>query len=112
MATNMQCWHATAADACLDALKSALPGLSMPEAKARLDRNGPNELTATKRLQVAMLLLQQFRSPLIYLLLVAALVSLALGHSTHAAYIAAVMVINAIIGTTQEYRAETSMAAL
>ncbi|MDB5697511.1 MAG: cation-transporting P-type ATPase [Alphaproteobacteria bacterium] len=112
MATTMNCWHAAAADTCLNDLQSSLAGLSMSEAKARLDRNGPNELTASKRLPVAMLLLRQFRSPLIYLLLAAAAVSLTLGHSTDAAFIGAVLVINAVIGTTQEYRAETSMAAL
>jgi Ca2+-transporting ATPase len=112
MASTMNYWHATAAHACLKDLKSAITGLDMSEARVRLKRNGPNELTAPKRLPVAMLLLRQFRSPLIYLLVVAALVSLALGHSTDAAFIAAVLVINALIGTTQEYRAETSMAAL
>ena len=111
MATGLSYWHTTADD-CLNDVKSGLAGLSAVEAEARLARNGPNELPAATRLPLAMLLLRQFRSPLIYLLLAAALVSLALGHGTDAAFIAAVLVINALIGTIQEYRAETSMAAL
>jgi len=61
---------------------------------------------------VLLLFLRQFRSPLIYLLLAAALVSLAVGEQTDAGFIAAVLLINAATGTFQEHRAEASAAAL
>ena len=55
---------------------------------------------------------RQFRSPLIAILLVAALLAVALGHHGDAAVILAVVVVNALIGSVQEGRAERSMAAL
>jgi len=56
--------------------------------------------------------LRQFRSPLIYILGVAALVSIAIGEPTDAAFIAAVLGLNALIGGYQEWRAEKSTQAL
>ena len=57
-------------------------------------------------------ILRQFRSPLIYVLAVAAVVSLALGEFKDAAFICGVLLINAIIGTIQEARAEKASQAL
>ena len=55
---------------------------------------------------------RQFKSPLIYILFVAAVLAVALGHHGDAAVILAVVLVNALIGSVQEGRAERSMAAL
>jgi len=105
-------WHALSAEACLRRLESSEQGLSEDEATARLARFGPNRLPGQSRPSLARLFLRQFRSPLIYLLLAAAAGSLALGHSLDAAFIFAVLLINATIGLVQERRADLGMAAL
>lgn len=79
---------------------------------ARLDGWGPNRLPEAKGRSPAAVFLGQFRSPFIYLLLVAAGVSLGLGHFTDAAFILVVLLVNACIGTYQEWRAETRARSL
>lgn len=105
-------WHATSAEQSLVLARTGLAGLSVGESEERLRRLGPNELAETGRLPLLKLVVRQFKSPLIYLFLVAAIVSLALGERVDAAFIAVVLLLNAAIGSFQEYRAETSMSAL
>ena len=88
------------------------PGLSSAEARRRLGAQGPNTLPEPRRPSLGNLFLRQFLSPLIYILLVAALVSLALGDARDALFIAVVLLINGIIGTVQEYSAGRAAAAL
>jgi len=105
-------WHALALAKCLELLDTTPDGLSAAEARQRLARHGPNSLPRRKRISVGRLFLRQFRSPLIYLLLAATLVSLALRHWTDAGFIAIVLALNALVGTVQEHRAAASMDAL
>lgn len=105
-------WHASPATQCLAAKGSSAEGLTAAEAAARLQRFGHNVLPRATRPGWGIVFLRQFRSPLIYMLLAAAAVSLLVGEHVDAAFIFAVLLINALIGTTQESRAETSMEAL
>ena len=105
-------WHALPADDCLRLLGVTAEGLTSEEASARRGRFGPNELPARNQPGLILLFLQQFKSPLIYLLLAAAAVSLAIGHVTDAGFIGVVLLLNATIGAFQEGRAEASAAAL
>lgn len=105
-------WHALSAEEALKRLKSAEGGLSADEARQRRERFGPNQLPSKEPPGLLSILLHQFMSPLIYILLVAGAVSLLLGETTDAAFIMAVLVLNAGIGTWQEWRAERSAAAL
>ncbi|HHZ07916.1 MAG TPA: HAD-IC family P-type ATPase [Rhizobiales bacterium] len=91
---------------------SAAVGLSSVEAAARLAVTGPNALPEVPGPTIALLFLKQFLSPLIYLLLAAALVSVFLGDLEDAVFIAAVLLVNGIIGTAQEYSASRAAAAL
>ncbi|HSI97068.1 MAG TPA: HAD-IC family P-type ATPase, partial [Gaiellaceae bacterium] len=100
------------AQAVVEALGSDAGGLSEAEAERRFVEHGPNELAEVRRASVPGLLLHQFRSPLIYILLVAAGVTVALEELVDAAVIAAVLVLNAALGFSQEYKAERSMEAL
>lgn len=105
-------WHHLSWQACAELWRTGPDGLTSPEAQRRLAEHGLNELPERRRASALLLFLRQFRSPLIYLLLAAALVSLAAGELTDAGFIAAVLLINAAIGAFQEYRAEASAAAL
>jgi len=100
------------APAVAAALGCGLGGLSETEAQTRLVRTGPNELPEQPGPGLATLVLRQFSSPLIAILIVAALVALILGQSADAVVIALALVINAAIGLVEELRAERSMAAI
>lgn len=105
-------WHTLSADAALDRLESDREGLGDGEVEQRRAEFGPNELPREGHAGLAMVILRQFRDPLIYILLIAGSVSLAIGSLNNALFIFAVLVLNAGIGAWQEYRAETSAAAL
>jgi Ca2+-transporting ATPase len=105
-------WHAAPPSDVFEALAAAPQGLSAGEAAARLARCGRNTLPRAAPPGLARVFLRQFRSPLIYVLLAAAAVSLAIGQWADAAFIFAVLLVNAAIGTTQEYRAERAAQAL
>lgn len=87
-------------------------GLTAAEARARLSQFGSNALPETKAPSVVLIFLRQFLSPLIYILLAAAVVSLVLSDVNDALFIGVVLLINGIIGTAQEYSAGQAAAAL
>ncbi|MGQ9571709.1 MAG: cation-translocating P-type ATPase [Dehalococcoidia bacterium] len=87
-------------------------GLSSAEVKARLARYGPNRLEEAPPPSDLVILLHQFRSPLIYILLFATGLTLFLREFIDSMVIAAVLVLNAVIGFTQERQAEASVRAL
>src|SRR5690349_14676566 len=87
-------------------------GLSQAEASRRLLANGANRLPEVKPPSLATIWLRQFLSPLVYVLALAAAVSLALGDTSDAIFIAAVLLLNGIVGTAQEYSAGRAAAAL
>jgi Ca2+-transporting ATPase len=91
---------------------SADVGLGGAEAARRLDEHGPNELAAARRVAPWRLLLQQFRNVLILILLAAVGLSIAVGHATEAIVIAAIVLLAAVLGFVQEYRAERAIEAL
>lgn len=105
-------WHAKSAEHCLGLAGSSLDGLPQTEADDRLVHAGPNLLPRSRPVGWPVLLVRQFRSPLIYLLIAAAAVSLLLGHPLDAAFIGTVLLVNALLGAVQEGRAQASMAAL
>ena len=93
-------------------LGSAAAGLSAVEAAKRLAANGPNELKESKRISPLQIFLGQFKSLVIWILIVAGVVSGVLGEMVDAIAILAIVVINAVIGFYQEFKAEKSIAAL
>ena len=105
-------WHALSVEAVVAAHRSSPSGLSDEEALSRLTRFGPNELPQPPRRSLTRILLAQLASPLIYLLLAAALAALVLGEFAEALFIGAVLVLNSAIGGTQEWRAEAQGVTL
>ena len=104
--------HAIDQQQILDHLNSSIHGLSKSDATARLERLGKNELPQEKTKSVFSIFLQQFASPLIYVLLAAAILSLAISEWLDAIFIFSVLLINAIIGTVQEHSAARAASAL
>ena len=108
----MDWYKLTAQDAVERIDTNAAYGLSAGQASERLERYGPNELVERGLTKPWVIFLNQFREVLVIVLIIAALVSAALGEFTDAIVIMAIVVLNAVLGFSQEYRAEQAMAAL
>ncbi len=104
--------HARQAGDVLTGLQGTPNGLGHAEAATRLQRCGRNALPAVAPPGIARVFLHQFASPLIYVLVAAALVSLLIREWSDAGFICAVLLLNAIIGTAQEYSAQRAATAL
>ncbi|MFN2330064.1 MAG: cation-transporting P-type ATPase, partial [Chromatocurvus sp.] len=105
-------WHSLNPEQALSRLDSSEDGLAAGEVRERQASWGPNTLPEEDRPGALRIFLRQFRDPLVYVLLIAALVSLGLGNIANASFIGAVLLINAIVGALQEGRAEASASAL
>ena len=105
-------WYALDAATVEQRLSTDAHGLSRLEVEARLDRYGPNEIEEEPPPSAWAVFAGQFRSPLIFILLVAFVVTLLLGEFVDAAVIATVLVLNAVIGFTQERKAEGAVRSL
>jgi len=105
-------WHNISSDEALMVLDSKRSGLTETEAKVRLVQYGPNELKGMKKTPPMLVFIRQFFSPLIYVLIVAAIVSVVVGHFIDAGVILGVLLLNAVVGFIQETRAERAMEAL
>src|SRR3990167_4840095 len=105
-------WHAASIQEVLGLFNSSLKGLDSAEAAKRLIEAGPNRLDAAKKRTPLGLFFSQFKDFMILLLLFAACVSAFAGDLKDTIAIAAILVLNAVIGFTQEYRAERAMEAL
>ena len=111
--TEHRRWHALHAAEAVAAVKSDdVHGLSVEDARGRLERFGANALPSANRRTLLAIFAHQFKSPLIFLLVVAAGVALALGHTKDALVIFVVLFLNALIGSLQEGRAERSLESL
>ncbi|MCR4429086.1 MAG: calcium-translocating P-type ATPase, SERCA-type [Caldiserica bacterium] len=105
-------WHSLKEEEVFKTLSSSPSGISEEEAKARLQTFGKNELKEKERVPIWLRFLDQFKSPLIFILLAAILVSGILGEYIDAIVISAIVLMNAILGLIQEERAEKALQAL
>lgn len=104
--------HMLSAEQAVSAMDSSVRGLTSAEAARRLLQFGPNELPHAEPAGVLLVFVRQFANPLVYILLIAALISAAMRDFSDAGFILAVLLVNAAIGSVQEYGAERSAAAL
>ncbi|MBT9475924.1 MAG: HAD-IC family P-type ATPase [Polaromonas sp.] len=112
-APSAPAWHALQSENVLARLAcDPASGLSAAEVALRQARDGANTLPEPPRRSVFSIVARQFKSPLIYILFVAALLAVALSHHGDAVVILLVVLVNALIGAFQEGRAERSMASL
>ena len=110
-------WHAVEIEEVLEALETDRGGLSEEEAERRLREYGPNELREEKRVTPLQIFLRQFKSILVIILIVSARVSAYISVRRGEPYtdtyvIMAIVILNAILGFYQEYRAEKAVEAL
>ena len=105
-------WHELDAGQTLIRLESSIDGLSRDEAESRRRQFGSNELVERDRRGVWRILWEQLQEPMVLLLVGAATISLLIHEPLDAAAIAAIVVLNAILGFVQDFRAERAMAAL
>ena len=87
-------------------------GLSNSQAEERLHKYGLNELKAEEGVRPLKILLEQFYSPLVWILLSAFAISIFLHEAVDAIVIAIIVIVNAVLGFVQEYRAERSIKEL
>ena len=110
-------WHAKNIETVLESLSSNRSGISGEEAKERLERYGPNELREEKKVTPLEIFLSQFKSVLVIILIVSAVFSAYIaireGEAMTDTYVILfIVVMNAILGFVQEYRAEQAVEAL
>ncbi len=105
-------WHSLELTDTLDRLETTEEGIGTEEAKQRLERHGRNEIEVEEGVSPLRILLEQYTSALIWILIVAAAVMAAVGHTLDAAVIAAIVIFITLFGFAQDYRAERSIAAL
>jgi potassium/sodium efflux P-type ATPase len=105
-------WYQLSVNEIFEHLKTSELGLTEEEVKQRLKKYGPNRIAEEEKINKLKILLHQFTSPLIYILLIAGVVTILLKEYIDSGVIFAVVIINAIIGFVQEYKAEKSARAL
>jgi Ca2+-transporting ATPase len=110
--TDDQNYYQQTIDACFEKFDSTPQGLSEQDAKNRFEQAGPNKLTEEKTASPWQIFLAQFRDPLIYILIIAAIFTTIVGEYIDMWVILAVILINAVVGFFQEYKAEKAMEAI
>ncbi len=112
-ADDVQTHHALAVHEVLLLLETDhRSGLDEPEAMRRLELYGSNQLSSAPSVGVFRMILRQLHNPLVYVLIVAGLVTLFLREFVDSSVIFGVVVINAIVGFLQESKAESALEAL
>jgi P-type Ca2+ transporter type 2C len=105
-------WHSLPVEEVFEHLDSGPDGLDPEEASRRLERFGPNRMKRAEPVSALSILVSQFKSLVVLLLLAAALVTLALGDVLESLAIGAVLAINTLIGFVVELKARRAMDAL
>jgi Ca2+-transporting ATPase len=105
-------WHTSSTDAIFKELQTNADGLPAAEVAKRIQQYGPNQLQEKKKKPVWLLFLMQFKDVMILILMAAAIVSGVAGDLKDAFVILIIIIINAIVGFVQEYRAEKAIDAL
>ena len=105
-------WHTLSIPEVLQSLDTNEQGLSTPEAEKKLKQKGPNELEEGKKKSIASMFLSQFKDIMILILIAAAIISGFIGDFTDTIVIIVIVLLNAILGFYQEYRADQAMQAL
>jgi len=105
-------WHNLTTDEVYDATESSPLGLTSKNAEEKLTLVGPNELQEGRKKSAASILLAQFKDVMILVLLAAAIISGIVGDLKDTIVILIIVVLNAVVGFIQEYRAEKAMQAL
>lgn len=109
---NPSIWHTMSTEKVFEVLKTSQDGLSSEEVRQRINEYGPNELKEARKKTPIEMFLEQFKDFMIMVLILSAIVSGFLGDLADTISIIVIVVLNAVIGFVQEYRAEKAMEAL
>src|SRR3989344_4586575 len=99
-------WYLLSQEQIFKKLNTSLRGLTLNKIPDRTKRYGFNSLPEKKPTSLVSIFLSQFNSPLIFILLIASVITYIIGEATDAYIIMAVLVFNAIVGTIQEGKAQ------
>lgn len=105
-------WHSLDTTAALNFLESSLQGLNEAQVRERLEQDGPNELMEQHQRKALKIFIEQITSTMEIILIVASVISIALGSVRDSVAILAIVILFAVLGFVQDYRAEKAMAAL
>jgi len=110
-------WHSKKVEMVLEELETDPLGLKAEEAAERLVKYGPNELKERKRTSPIQIFFNQFKDIFVIMLLIATAIAFIAAYAqnesqTDTATIAAIVVLNAVVGFVQEYRSEKAMEAM
>lgn len=105
-------WHSLSTVQVLKKLNTSEKGLTSAEAKKRLQKFGLNELIKAQKFSIGRLFISQFKSALVYVLLIAGIISLFFGEYVDSYVIFTAVLINVIVGFIQEYKANQSLEKL
>jgi Ca2+-transporting ATPase len=108
----VKAWQELSPQKVLEQLDSRPSGLTAAEAQQRLERYGRNEITEEGKVTKWEIFLRQFRSVLIFILLIAAVLSILVGEYLDFLAILLILIFNAILGFLQEWQAERAIEAL
>ncbi|MGB5663305.1 cation-translocating P-type ATPase [Eudoraea sp.] len=104
--------HQFSVDKTVKNLGSSFSGLTSLEAKKRLKKYGLNKILREQKKSALVFFLDQFKDPLLILLILAGVLSVSIGEMIEGIAMFAIVLLNAILGFVQEYRAEKAMEAL
>ena len=105
-------WHAKSTESAFTLLETSSDGLHQEEVEKRLDQYGPNQLAGVHTRSAFLRFIYQFHNILIYVLIVAGVVTAILEHWVDAGVIFAVVLLNAVIGFLQEGKAENALKSI
>jgi Ca2+-transporting ATPase len=105
-------FHESTSKEVLDYFSSDTSGLTESDAKKKLTEYGPNEIRAEHAISPVTILLSQFNSFIVFILIAAVIISLILREYIDSVVIITILIVNAILGFIQEYRAEKAIESL
>ena len=105
-------YYMMSSEEALDSLHSFKEGLNDDEASKRLSKYGKNELREKKGDPTWKIFLESFKDPMVIILIVAALIQIATGSVVESLIIFLVLILNAVLGTVQTKKAESSINSL
>ncbi len=105
-------WHSMNEKEVISALETGRKGLTEEEAAKRQESYGKNILPGKKAVTIFQVILHQLLSPFIYILIAAGVVSISISERADAIFIILVILLNAVLGTVQEWKAEQSASTL
>lgn len=112
MSKTKNTWHSISSDEVISGLETSKSGLSLSEVKKRQQEFGPNRLDEKKSAGPLIRFLAQFHNLLIYVLIVAAIITTLMQHYIDSIVIMGVVFVNAIIGFVQEGKAKKALEAI